>query len=362
MPSKQRVTGVCFTHNNYEDGDIEKIKAWDGIAYGVIGKEVGESGTPHLQGYIKLAKRSALKTVTDKLQELLGRRPHCEKTRGSPKQASDYCKKDGDFVEWGDMPKQGKRMDLEAAFAAADSDMKMIDLAREHQSTFIRYHKGIGKVRELHNAEKAEDWRDVLVKVYTGPTGCGKTRMAMAKKCDDGRPPYKIQASQLQWWDGYEGESHIVIDEYANDVKCTQMLALLDGYKLRLPIKGGFTYARWKHVVITTNLKKEQIHAQAEEEHRNAFMRRVASWQSWWAAAAWDRQVESCSSRKRGRSAMEDTDSAMTMEDGQDDPIVEWTEDLYNDIFGAAQDPDGWVRGLPPSPKRSKINDDFVFE
>lgn len=281
MPAKQ-VRSLCFTHNNYAEGDLAKVQEWDAVKYGCVGKETGESETPHLQGYLHFKKKISLKKATDTLQEFFNSRPHCEATKGTPQQAADYCKKQGDYVEWGEPPKMGKRMDLEAAYDAARSDVPMIDVADAHKSAFIRYHRGIERVRQLHNEHEAETWRHVEVIVHTGPTGCGKTRAAMTVE-DGERAPYKIQGDQLAWWDGYEGQKTIVIDEYSNNVEITKLLGLLDGYKLRLPIKGGFTYARWTKVHITTNLKREEFHPQAKSEHKEALERRITLWKSYWS-------------------------------------------------------------------------------
>ena len=51
-----RTRNVCFTLNNYTTADIDK-----GVEFGtnkctylVYGEEIGELGTPHLQGYLEL--------------------------------------------------------------------------------------------------------------------------------------------------------------------------------------------------------------------------------------------------------------------------------------------------------------------
>jgi len=299
MPAKQ-VRSICFTHNNYAEGDLEKVQAWDAVKYGVIGKEVGESGTPHLQGYLQFKKRLSLKKVSDTLHAFFNARAHTEAAKATPSKNFEYCSKDGDFVEWGEKPKMGRRMDLEAAYDDARSDIRMVEVADRHKSAFIRYHRGIERVRQLHNEEKAEDFRFVEVVVHSGPTGCGKTRNAMTVE-EGARKPYKIQGDQLQWWDGYEGQEVIVIDEYANNVPITVMLGLLDGYKLRLPVKGGFTYARWTQVQITTNLKQEQLHDQAKDEHREALWRRITLWKSYWSSESnpWLKAAESSTPAQR---------------------------------------------------------------
>jgi len=52
----------CFTLNNYTDEEMEQIKnlAPSGIIqYIAFGEEIGEEGTPHLQGYLRLNKKGA---------------------------------------------------------------------------------------------------------------------------------------------------------------------------------------------------------------------------------------------------------------------------------------------------------------
>lgn len=53
----------CITLNNYDENDY--IILWTFIKnecnYGIIGKEIGELNTPHLQGYFQCKKRITLK-------------------------------------------------------------------------------------------------------------------------------------------------------------------------------------------------------------------------------------------------------------------------------------------------------------
>lgn len=277
MPAKQ-VRSIVFTHNNPAEGDIEKLRSFD-CEYCVVGEEVGESGTPHLQGYMKFAKKKSLKKVGDELEKLLGKRPYTDVCKGGPKKAIEYCKKDGKITEWGEVPKQGRRTDLEKAAEMVKEGKRLIEVAEEVPATFIRYHRGIEKMQQLYIKERASEWRDVEVIFITGPTGTGKTRKAMESE----ESVYKIQGDQLKWWDGYEGEKTILIDEYANDVKITTLLSLLDGYKLRLPVKGGFTYAGWTKVFITSNLF--ELHDQAKDAHREALQRRISKTISYWEHA-----------------------------------------------------------------------------
>lgn len=101
----------CFTLNNFAPEDEQRLKDLaesDRVKYLVYGRESGNSGTPHLQGFVIFNSSVVLATA----KALISSRAHLEATRGTTQQASDYCKKDGDYVEFGDCgSKQGKRTD-----------------------------------------------------------------------------------------------------------------------------------------------------------------------------------------------------------------------------------------------------------
>lgn len=91
----------CFTLNNYVANDLRRINVFKSqCVYLVFGKEVGANNTPHLQGYFCLLKRQRLTA----LKKSFSSTAHLEIARGLPSQAADYCKKDGDFVEYGKQP------------------------------------------------------------------------------------------------------------------------------------------------------------------------------------------------------------------------------------------------------------------
>lgn len=97
----------CFTINNWTQADVDRLDALD-VKYLVYGRETGESGTPHLQGFVIFGNSVSFNVAKTRI----GANAHIEETRGKSQQAAEYCKKDGDFVERGQLPSsQGQRSD-----------------------------------------------------------------------------------------------------------------------------------------------------------------------------------------------------------------------------------------------------------
>lgn len=84
------------------------------------------------------------------------------------------------------------------------------------------------------------------------------------------------QASTPEWWDGYDGEETLLIDEFYGQLKVSRMLALLDGYQCRLPVKGNFTYAQWTKVYITSNTKASEWYTNIPVQVSDALQRRIS--------------------------------------------------------------------------------------
>ena len=80
----------CMTLNNYTSKDLNMIvlKVRSFCRYAIIAKEVGESGTPHLQGYIEFKTRRRPKGVFSM------ERIHWEKAKGSKECNINYCSKE----------------------------------------------------------------------------------------------------------------------------------------------------------------------------------------------------------------------------------------------------------------------------
>lgn len=166
----------------------------------------------------------------------------------------------------------GSRTDVDEIRVMIDEGTPMLDIARANFPLFCRSYRAFQVYETLSSESSRSAWRHVAVVILAGCTGSGKTKLAMSYS------PYKIMGSEkgLEWFDGYRGEDVLLIDEFDDSaVALPKMLSLLDGHKLRLPIKGGHTYAGWTKIFITTN-QVSPLYGTASPEHLAAFNRRVS--------------------------------------------------------------------------------------
>ena len=236
----------CFTVNNFTEEDVVKIKALieSDCKYGVFQREQGESGTPHLQGYLSLKERKRLAF----LKENVHATAHFEAAKGTAKQNREYCSKPGgtDLYEFGEVSGgQGMRSDLGPVVAAILGKRKLADVAEEFPIEYIKYYKGIEALQS-----RLDGRRDFKTDVYWfyGATGTGKSREAASLA---GGAYYKMATNK--WWDGYDGHEDVIIDDYRRDF-CTfgELLRLFDRYPLTIETKGGTRPFLAKRIFITT--------------------------------------------------------------------------------------------------------------
>lgn len=255
-----RTRSYCFTINNYTDDDIQCVKKLMEISsYCIVGKEVGEQGTPHLQGYVYFPEAKTFTSVKKKLP-----RAHIEVCKGSPLDNYKYCSKEEILFEKGDLPKQGNRTDIDSVRTQLKEGANMrtiIDVAKSYQSVRI------GEIWLKYN-EKGKDWKPE-VRWYYGSTGSGKTKSATEWLGEDIFKPLSFK-----WWEGYDGHENVLLDEIRGDFcKYHEMLKLLDYYSYRVECKGGSRQLLAKKIAITSPFHPKRLWQTVEDKEQ--LLRRI---------------------------------------------------------------------------------------
>ena len=223
----------CFTLNNYTEDEYNAINALE-PSYIVVGKEGQQEGqTPHLQGYVEWKDN---KTMTA-CKRQLSRRAHVEVAKGSPQQASDYCKKEGAFYEKGERCNQGKRTELVRATETI-RERGMDALLDEAPELFVKFANGFSKLEAHYSKHRTHAPKVIWL---WGNAGCGKTRLAVGNCTPN---DYFIWQGG-KFWNGYHQQQRVIIDDFAiergsdYDYRYRFLLRLLDRYNLEVEIKGS---------------------------------------------------------------------------------------------------------------------------
>lgn len=202
-PAKKRTQHWIFTINNYTASSTPVFdeKVHD---YMILGREVGEKGTPHIQGYVKFKIMKRFQTVK-KLFPLA----HIEPMYSTPDACIKYCQKEGDFDEFGVVPetrksaasKKMKRNWEDAWQAAKEGRIEDIPTSMRFQ-----YYSAIKRIRQDY-PDTPNDLEDPCGLWFYGPSGVGKSHTARARYPDHYDKPLN------KWWDGYRNQKTILLDD-----------------------------------------------------------------------------------------------------------------------------------------------------
>ena len=235
----------CFTINNPSPEDIPELWAQEDLAKIKLlcyQLEMGESGTPHYQGYLETVQPIRLSG----LKKFPGlRTAHLESRKGSRQQALIYCSKDesrlgdpllfyegtwepfvGDFKEsW--IVEQSKAMTTQQNLSIVkdklrDGSTSIEDVADEHFDLWVKYYRAFEKYITMKTEPRNSA---VDVHVLQGPTGTGKSKWAL----DTYPGAYWKQRSN--WWCGYFKHDVVIIDEFYGWLPFDLLLRLCDRYR-----------------------------------------------------------------------------------------------------------------------------------
>lgn len=288
MPGGNRAW--CFTLNHPTQDETSALPTsadtlWAHCVALCYQLEQGDAGTPHFQGYARFDIQRGLNAVRSLIP---GGRAHWEPARGSPSQNLAYCTKpDGRLSEpvvigqFGGQrglpggPNAGGRACLKRA------DFISIIQDNPHVSTAQIIEQGgldiiatqpnlLGTLRGYLLADERRD--GVTVELFYGPTGTGKSRLAHELY------PGAYRKAPGIWWDFYQGESVVILDDFDSDFMLIgDLLRSCDRYPVSVPVKGGFVRLVATHFVITSNELPAEWYPKASVRRIAAVCRRIGS-------------------------------------------------------------------------------------
>lgn len=235
---------------------------YDGsLTYAVIGKEVcPETHRPHLQCYFEFGSRHRLNGV----KKILGHQAwSCRPAREDETCNTKYCKKDNDFVVYGQAAPggQGTRNDLIVLKRKLETQCTMKDLfdCDETFGSCMKYQRGISAYLVTHAVHRDPTTAPKVI-ISFGPPGCGKTLGAYqyAKSIDAVvYPPVAPNGGAQLWWDGYSPGSVALLDDFYGWTTWDFLLRLTDRFPLTVQTKNGSVPFNSPVIWITSNQAPE---------------------------------------------------------------------------------------------------------
>jgi len=246
--SMSRSENFTFTFNNYPNTDlVDNVSC----SYIIYGEEVGASGTPHLQGFIRFDSKKSLKQVIKIL-------PGCHVEVARSAEASiTYCKKDGKFKERGNPPMSQKRkgeMNIERWDQAkkAAREGRFDDVPSD---IYIKHLGNIKKIRAEVQAQLPIEDGDLPHQWIWGAAGSGKTSRAFKEN------PGAYLKGVNQWWDGYVDQETVIVDDMDPYHKklAREFKVWADRFPFPAEVKGGSIVIRPKKLVVTSNYRIDEV-------------------------------------------------------------------------------------------------------
>lgn len=216
----------------------------------------------HIQGYICFENTKTMEAVKKVFRK---KTMHLEISKGTPEQNRTYCIKEGNYIETGLMANPGKRTDLDKVRDMVKEGKGMKDIiavASNYQCI---------KMAEvvLKYVEEKRNWKTETTWIW-GKSGTGKTRQAMETL---GIDCYVKNNNTGKWWDAYDADENVILDEVDYDTNYSFLKELSDRYPCRVETKGGSRQFLAKKLIITSLYNPIELFRTYPEEGKEMLRR-----------------------------------------------------------------------------------------
>lgn len=227
-------------------------------------EEGNEGGYLHWQLMVSTRQKKTLSYI----KSIFGPGVHCELTRSAA--AEQYVWKEdtrvqGTQFELGDkLLKRNSKTDWDEVKRRAQTG----DLEGIPGDVYVRYY---GNLRRIYSDYQQPIAMERSCRVYWGASGVGKSRRAW----DEAGLEAYSKNPRTKWWDGYRGQSNVVIDEFRGGIDVSYLLRWLDRYPVSVETKGSQQPLGASNFWITSNLDPRCWYPDLDEDTKQALLRRL---------------------------------------------------------------------------------------
>lgn len=255
---------LTYPQNDAEPSELlDKVQTVDKLIEYVIAREQHKDGSNHLHAYLKFEKGITLKSAP-LVFNVLSKSGNYQPCR-SCKNVIKYCTKGANFVSNFDTAKYlAKKGKVTSETLQTYTAMEALDLGIINVGSLKSYEYG----RSLAITPKTpEDVRGIW---YVGAPGTGKSYHAREVAGDD-----VYLKAQNKWWDGYTGQSNVILDDLDKEFKSWHNLKIwTDRYPCNGEIKGGQVALSYDKFIVTSNYSIEALIGDDNQELLEAIKRR----------------------------------------------------------------------------------------
>lgn len=229
------------------------------MAYGL--EECPETKKKHHQAFVLFNNKKVMNTKTlNKIGKMFGPiHSNVDFMRGTLAENENYCSKEGVYTELGDKPKPGRRSDLDDLKNKLVEGKTSVDqIILEDPMAYHQYGRTLEKIETVVLRKKRRNWMTEGIWL-TGPSGCGKSHKAFTEYGDD----YYVFSPKTKWWDGYTGQSVVIINEFRGCMLMFhELLEMVDKWPMNVPVRNKEDVPFLaKKVIITSVLRPRDCYS-----------------------------------------------------------------------------------------------------
>lgn len=229
-----------------KEAALKELEQHGAIKEYVIAQEKHEDGGLHLHAFIKFEKKVYLTPTKFDIGEHHGN----YQVAKCWKAVERYCKKGGDFIANIDL--DNARM-KKAKRNAELLKMDVCEAVDEGEISLFQV-KSFVQSKEIYNLKKQKQADEERTNYWiVGEPGIGKSQWARRTF------PNAFKKACNKWWDGYQGEPAVIMDDLDTNVLGHYLKIWGDNYFCTGEVKGGTIPLSYKNMVITSNYKISQL-------------------------------------------------------------------------------------------------------